>query len=85
MQDLVGMITSTYRSEPILAAISKAVSITAAQIRRSQISVVGLPLNERLLSANVLDLYMKKDSDEARARVRIDSVAGQSAVTALEL
>ncbi len=85
LQDLVGLVVSTHRSEPVLAAISKAVSVTAQQIRRSQTGLSGLSLSERLLSATVVDLSMQRNTDEARARVQIDSVAGQSAVAAFDL
>jgi hypothetical protein len=85
LQDMVGFVSSTYRTEPILAALAKAVALTGEQIRRSQLGLSGLPLSERLLSASVLDLHIDRGTDEARCRFQIDSVAGQSAVTALDL
>lgn len=85
LQAVTGLITSTHRTDPILSAITKCVSVTAQQIRKNQLSVSGLPMSERLLAANVVDLQMDRTVDEARARIQIDSVAGQSAVTALDL
>lgn len=83
--DLVGQVTSVSRSDKALAAVAKAVSNTAAQIKRTQLNVSKLPLNERLLSAELIDLRMLKGTDEARARVQITSVAGVVGVAAVEL
>lgn len=85
LQDLIGLITSTKRSDKVLGAISQAVSQTESQIRRAQLDTPGIPLTERLLGATLLDVHMLENLDEARARVQIDNVAGQVGVAAIEL
>ena len=49
------------------------------------ISLGRLPLNERLLSPTLIDLNIFREQMEAHARIRIDSAAGQSAISALTL
>lgn len=85
LQDLVGKITSTKRSERVLAAIAQSIQQTTSQIRRAQLDTPQLPLEERLLSATLLDVRTVQSLDEARARVQIDNVAGQTGVSAIEL
>lgn len=85
LQDLIGAITSTKRQDKVLGAISKAISSTESQIRRAQLDTPELPLSERLLSATLLDLQMLENLDEARARVQIDNVAGETGLAALDL
>lgn len=82
---LVGQITSISRSDRSLAAVAQAVSTTASQVKRSQMNVSNLPLNERLLSAELVDLRMIQGTDEVRARVQITSVAGVVGVAAVAL
>lgn len=85
LQDMVGRLTSTKRSDRLLAQITQAVDQTRKQIRRSQLNTPGLPVEERLLSATILDVRMIPTLDEAQVRVQIDNVAGQTGIQALEL
>lgn len=85
LQEMVGRITSTKRSDRLLAQITQAIDQTKSQIRRVQMNTPGLPLTERLLSATLMDIRMVQTLDEARARVQIDNVAGQTGLQALEL
>jgi phage baseplate assembly protein W len=85
LQDMIGQLTSTKRNDRLLAAISQAISQTESQIRRSQLDSPEIPLDERLLSATLLDIRMFQTLDEARARIQIDNVVGQRGEAAIEL
>jgi hypothetical protein len=85
LQDVAAIVSNTGRSEPVQAATVRAVSLTSEQIRRSQLSTPGLPLDERLLAATVLDLGSIRTTDEVRVRIRLESVAGEDAIAALVL
>jgi hypothetical protein len=85
LQEIAGKVTSTKKMEPLLATITKAIDVTSEQMRVSQANVRGLPSNERLLGANLLELNVIEDQMEARARISLKSVAGESAVTSLQL
>lgn len=85
IQKLVGQITATRRMEPIMAAVTQAVQDTSSQIRAAQIRAGNVPADERLLSAELLDFGIFEDRMEAQARIRLRSVAGDAAVTDLEL
>lgn len=83
--DMAGRMTSTKRADRMLAQITQAVDQTEKQIRQAQLNAPGLALEERLLSANLLDVRMVQSLDEAHARVQINNVAGQTGVQAIEL
>jgi hypothetical protein len=85
LQEVVGLVSSTYKTDGILGTITNAVKKTEQQIRRNQIGQVGLSLNERLLAATILDLRMARDSDNVVVRIRIDTVAGESALTTMDI
>lgn len=85
IQKLVGQITSTRGMEPVMAAITQAVQDTSSQLRAAQIRVGNIPADESLLSAELLDFGIFEDRMEAQARIRLQSVAGDAAVTNLEL
>lgn len=85
LQDLIGKLISTDNISPLLATSTRAVSTTSSQIRSAQAGYPGLPQNERLLAANVDNLYVAKDKALVSLRVNITSVAGQDAVAALTL
>jgi K+-transporting ATPase c subunit len=85
LQDIVGQVTSAAVNSPVLGAIARAVDKTTQEIRTAQNSVGRLPLNERLLSASLLDVGVLPELQEARARVQVDSVAGQRAISTLSL
>jgi hypothetical protein len=85
LQEVVGQITSSKNMGPVLGVIIRAVSVTTTQIRAAQINVRGLPLDERLLSAEVVDLKVYDQQAEARAQVKLQSVAGPEAVAEIGL
>lgn len=85
LQEIVGKVSTTRDLQPIFATITRAISITTTQIRSAQINVPELPLSERLLSANLVDIDIYEANMEARAKVRLISVAGESALSDLVL
>jgi len=85
LQQLVGKVVSSKKMEPILAVISRSVDQTSLQIRTAQASARNLPLSERLLTANLIGVNVNEDKMEAAARVRVVSMAGDDAVSALTL
>ena len=85
MQELVGKIQTSRTMDSIASTISRSVKNTVTQIRAVQVNVQGLPLNERLLSAEVTDLQVFEKQMESRVKVNILSAAGKEAVAALEL
>ena len=82
---LVGTTGTGRGMDSIIGSVSRAVQTTVSQMRSSQVNVVGLPLSEQLLSADVTDFDIFERQMEARVKVRISSMAGDEAVTALEL
>jgi hypothetical protein len=85
MQELVGKVQTTKTMDSVASAISRAVSNTVTQIRAAQVNTQGLPLDERLLGAEIQDIQIFEKQMEARVKISIRSVAGQEAVAALEL
>lgn len=85
LQDLASRMISTHKTDPLLGSISRAVEKTANEIRSTQVQASRLPLSERLLAATLVDVNVSTDLMEARARIQIDSVAGDSAVSAFQL
>lgn len=85
LQELVGNFSSTKQMDRILSSLTRAVGNTTTQIRAAQTNIPGLPLNERLLSAEIVDLDVYAQQMEARARVSLRSVSGDQALASLEL
>ena len=85
LQDLVGRLVSTNKVDPVLGALTNSVDKTATEIRRAQLAVGRLPLSERLLAATLIDVNVAAPLMEARAKVKIDNMAGSSAVSAIQL
>jgi len=85
LQELVGNFSSTKQMDRILTALTRSVGNTVTQIRASQSNIPSLPLDERLLSAEIIDLDVYAQQMEARARVFLRSVAGDEALASLEL
>lgn len=85
LQEMVGNITSSRYMGPVLGVITRAVSTTSSQIRSAQVSAKGLPLDERLLSAEVQGMRIHDQQMEAGVDIKIQSVAGPDAVTSLGL
>ena len=85
LQEIVGKITSTRNMAPILSAVTRSVQTTTTQIRAAQLNQSQLPIDERLLSAEVIDLNIYEEQMEARLKIRVNSVAGRKAVAELGL
>lgn len=85
LRDLIGETVSLDRMDTVLASLTQSIQTTASQIRESQSRAVGLPLNERLLDAVLLNLDRSPERAEVRARVHVVSMAGEEAVSALIL
>lgn len=85
LQQIVGKVLTSKDMQPVFASITRAINTTVTQIRAAQINVVRLPLSERLLSANLLDLNIYEVHMQARARVSLLSAGGAEAVSALVL
>ena len=85
LQQLAGQISTTRDMQPIYASITRSVDTTSSQIRTAQANQTDLPLSERLYSANLVDISIYEAQMEARVQVRLQSMAGADAVTALQL
>lgn len=85
LQQIVGKVATGRDMQPVFATITRAVNNTAAQIRAAQINTPQLPLSERLLSANLVDMRIYEEHMQARARVALQSAGGAEAVAALVL
>lgn len=85
LQQVVGSVGTSKDLQPVFASITRSISLTVSQIRSAQINAVRLPLSERLMAANLLDLKIYEKQMQARARVSITSAGGAEAVSALVL
>lgn len=85
LQQIVGKINTGRDMQPVFASITRAINTTVSQIRAAQINAVQLPLSERLLSADLVDMKIYEDHMQARARVALLSAGGAEAVAALVL
>jgi hypothetical protein len=85
LQDLAGKLTSSKNMQPIYGSVTRAISQTASQIRTVQANVRGLPLDEKLQSAQAVDFQIHDALMEARVSVAVQSVAGREAVSAIFL
>lgn len=85
LQDVIGVMNSTARSEPLLAAVASAVQRTNEQIRRMQLNYPNIPLNERLLDGFIEDVRLSGNTDSALLRVRIENFSGDGALSNITL
>lgn len=85
LQAIVGRINSTRDMKAVTASITRAVDATVTQVRNSQVNQTKLAMSERLLSASLQDINVFEKQMEARARVRIISMAGPEAVAEIGL
>ena len=85
LQMMVGSLATTKKMEPVLSRISQAVSSTASQIRAAQTTQANLPMNERLLSATVTNVNVYEQQMEARAVIDVKNMAGEDAISSLQL
>lgn len=85
LQDAIGVLGSTNKTAPILAAVSRSVQQAADQIVRNQLRQTNLPLDERLLTATVQELGTTASLDEVAAKILLTSYAGTDATVNLQL
>jgi hypothetical protein len=85
LQELVGRLDTDKKMNVVLASVSRSVQNTVTQIRSAQSRAYGLPLSERLLSAEVTDFEVYREQMNASVKVAIQSAAGSQAVAALAL
>jgi len=85
LQELIGQVTDSRRMDGIVSIMTRSIQNTVGQIRSAQINVPNLPLSERLLSAELIDFDTYAEQMEIRARIQLISLAGDDAVTSLEL
>jgi len=85
LQEIVGQVMTGKDMQPVYASLTRSVNTTVSQIRAAQANQPTLPLDERLLRAELVDLQIFEAQMEARARVQIESLAGSSALAALQL
>jgi hypothetical protein len=85
LQGIVGSLQTSKDMSPVFATVVRAVDTTVTQIREAQSLRSDLPLDERLLSAEVKDIDVVEGQMFATVRVEINSIAGRAAVAALEL
>lgn len=85
LQQLAGRVSTTKDMQPIYASITRAVDTTTSQIRTAQANQTNLPLSERLYSATLVDISIHDKTMSALAQVRLHSMAGADAVSALQL
>lgn len=82
---MVGSITTSRTMGPVLATVTRAVQNTVVQMRAAQIQFPLLPLSERILSADIVDLDVFEAQMQARLRVNLRSVAGKQGVAEVGL
>jgi hypothetical protein len=83
--ELVGQVGTSRKMGPVISTVSRSIQNTVSQIRSAQVNVSGLPLSERLLSADLVDFDIFESQMEVRARVSLVSLAGQGAAASLAL
>lgn len=85
LQEVAGRLSSNRRSSTALAAVTRAVSTTANQIRASQLNTVRLPSDERLLDAQIENVAVNTELMEVHLSINLLSVAGTQATSNLVL
>ena len=85
LQELVGVIGTSRNMGPVLATVTRAVQNTVTQMRSAQARVSGLPLDEKILSADVVEMNVFEAQMQARLKIDLRSVAGKRAVTEVGL
>jgi hypothetical protein len=85
LQEIAGKVLSSTRMEPVQAALAQSVDTTATQIRSAQAGLTNLPLNERLLSATIIDMKVFDREMRANLRVRVKNMTGDNAISSVDL
>ena len=83
LQQLIGQVMSTRKMEPVMASLTRAISTTVSQLQTAQSAQSNLPLNERLLSANMTTINVYEQNMEARAVIDVRNMAGEDAISSL--
>lgn len=83
--DLTKSVVNLDKMNHIMSAVTRAVDKTTKQIKTSQTSVRGLPLDERLLDSHVQDVKRSYEELGVQVKVMLVSVAGEEAITSLLL
>lgn len=84
LQQIAATIVHSGNALQLRSSVSKSVSATSDQIRRAQASVRNLPLDEKLLSAEILSIG-QQSADEVRVRLRLISMAGPDIIPQFRL
>lgn len=85
VQNLVGQLSTSKKMDGIMAAITRAATTTANQIRTAQTNESRLTADEKLLSAEVTDINVYEEQMEAHVKINLVSVSGRDAITSLSL
>jgi len=85
LQDIMRRVVNIEKMNHIMSAVTRAVDRTTKQIKTSQSGVSGLPLDERLLDANIQGVKRSYEGLGVHASVMVVSVAGEEAVTSIIL
>lgn len=85
LQELAGKLTTTKQMDPIIATITRSVNQTATQIQRAQIGHPNLPLGERLLTADIVNVDVSTKLMEARLRINLTTMSGEDALASIQL
>lgn len=85
LQQIAGKIVTSKDMKVVYATITAAIKTTTNQIAAAQANVAGLPLNEKLLDAQMIGLTTYEAQMEARVRVQLTNMTGVDALTALQL
>lgn len=85
LQEIVGQVSTSRKMDQVLGALTMVVQSTSTQIRSSQLLHSNLPLDERLLTAELIDVNVYEKEMEARVKVYLTSMAGRDAIASLAL
>jgi hypothetical protein len=85
LQELAGKVTTTRQMDPIIATITRSVNQTSTQIQRSQVAQPKLPLGERLLSADIVNVDVSTQLMEAHLKISLLTMSGEDALASIQL
>jgi hypothetical protein len=84
LQNMIGRVT-TQKMEPVMAAVTMAVSNVTSQIKDVQTTQTNLPMNERLLAAKIKAVNIYEPQMEARVSIDLTNMAGEDAISSIAL
>lgn len=85
LQELAGRVSTMKSLDPIMATVVRSVNTTASQIQKAQTGRPDLPMSERLLAADILDLGVSDKTLEARVHIGLRAMSGEGARASIEL